>query len=143
MTPTNHDRLSISPFRVDSLAAASPEAPDWLWRGCLAPSQLTLLTSLWKSGKTTLLLVLLARMKAGGDLLGMPVRPACGIFPISMVGWHVTAARRVTFRATYFLEQETYPAKSFRRDSRRLRDRCPGMHGPYRCEHAHPGSARG
>jgi len=75
MTPTNHDRLSISPFRVDSLAAASPEAPDWLWRGYLAPGQLTLLTSLWKSGKTTLLSVLLARMKGGGDLLGMTVRP--------------------------------------------------------------------
>src|SRR6516162_1903965 len=75
MTPTNHDRLSISPFRVDSLAAASPEAPDWLWRGYLAPGQLTLLTSLWKSGKTTLLSVLLSRLNEGGHLLGMPILP--------------------------------------------------------------------
>jgi hypothetical protein len=37
---------------------------------------LTLLTSLWKSGKTTLLSVLLARLRAGGELLGQAVRPA-------------------------------------------------------------------
>jgi RecA-family ATPase len=48
---------------------------NWLWRGYLAPGQLTLLTSLWKSGKTTLLSVLLSRMKDGGELLGLPVRP--------------------------------------------------------------------
>ncbi len=49
---------------------------DWLWRGYLAPGQLTLPTSLWKSGKTTLLSILLARLKDGGELLGLPVRPA-------------------------------------------------------------------
>ena len=49
---------------------------NWLWHGILAPGQLTLLTSLWKSGKTTLLSILLARMKDGGQLLGLPVRPA-------------------------------------------------------------------
>jgi hypothetical protein len=49
---------------------------NWLWRGYLAPGQLTLLTSLWKSGKTTLLSILLSRLKDGGELLGLPVRPA-------------------------------------------------------------------
>jgi hypothetical protein len=70
--------MSILPFRVESLAQSGPHAADtnWLWRGYLAPGQLTLLTSLWKSGKTTLLSVLLTRMKDGGELLGMPVRPA-------------------------------------------------------------------
>jgi hypothetical protein len=34
-----------------------------------------LLTSLWKSGKTTLLAVLLSRMKDSGELLGLPARP--------------------------------------------------------------------
>jgi hypothetical protein len=48
----------------------------WLWRGYLAPGQLTLLTSLWKSGKTTLLAILLTRLQEGGELLGLPVRPA-------------------------------------------------------------------
>src|SRR5262245_5820867 len=51
------------------------EAPrDWLWRGYLRPGAVTLLTSLWKSGKTTLLSVLLSRLKTGGELAGLPVR---------------------------------------------------------------------
>jgi len=48
---------------------------DWLWCGYLLPGAVTLLTSLWKSGKSTLLSVLLARLKAGGELGGLPVRP--------------------------------------------------------------------
>ncbi len=48
--------------------------PDWLWQGYLLPAAVTLLTSLWKSGKSTLLAVLLARLKTGGMLGGLPVR---------------------------------------------------------------------
>src|SRR5438552_862674 len=78
MTPSNHSRVPSVPFRVHSLGQTGPNPPEtnWLWRGYLAPGQLTLLTSLRKSGKTTLLAVLLARLKDGGELLGMPVRPA-------------------------------------------------------------------
>src|SRR6516165_7877299 len=47
---------------------------DWLWQGYLLPGAVTLLTSLWKSGKSTLLSVLLSRLKAGGALAGLPVR---------------------------------------------------------------------
>jgi len=67
---------------VDFSAPAGDEfLPDdandvaWLWTGYLAPGQLTLLTSLWKCGKTTLLSVLIARMAAGGTLAGRAVRP--------------------------------------------------------------------
>src|SRR5262249_1295186 len=44
-------------FRLHSLGEPGPSAAalNWLWRGYLASGQLTLLTSLWKSGKTTLL----------------------------------------------------------------------------------------
>jgi hypothetical protein len=53
----------------------SSEAPrDWLWQGYLLPGAVTLLTSLWKSGKSTLLSVLLSRLKTGGILAGLPVR---------------------------------------------------------------------
>ncbi len=45
----------------------------WLWHGYLAAGGVTLLTSQWKSGKTTLLSVLLARLKGGGTLAGLPV----------------------------------------------------------------------
>jgi hypothetical protein len=47
--------------------------PAWLWHGYLGPGKVTLLTSQWKSGKTTLLSLLLARMQQGGLLAGLPV----------------------------------------------------------------------
>jgi hypothetical protein len=47
----------------------------WLWEGYLAPSNITLLTSQWKSGKTTLLSILLARRAAGsGRFAGRPLK---------------------------------------------------------------------
>jgi hypothetical protein len=66
------------PFSVQTLGGKGPNPADvgWLWHGLLAPGRLTLLTSLWKSGKTTMLAILLARMKNGGTLLGLPVCPA-------------------------------------------------------------------
>jgi hypothetical protein len=53
-------------------AAAGPPKP-WLWHGYLAPGAVTLLTGQWKAGKTTLASVLLARLKAGGELAGLPL----------------------------------------------------------------------
>jgi hypothetical protein len=52
--------------------AAGPPA-GWLWHGLLAPGAVTLMSSLWKAGKTTLVSVLLARMKGGGQLAGLPL----------------------------------------------------------------------
>ena len=43
---------------------------NWLWEGYLGRGNITLLTSYWKSGKTTLLAGLLHQMAAGGTLLG-------------------------------------------------------------------------
>jgi len=51
---------------------ASPSVP-WLWHGYLAAGAVTLLTSQWKTGKTTLTSVLLSHMKAGGGLAGRAV----------------------------------------------------------------------
>jgi hypothetical protein len=50
-------------------------AADWLWHGFVARGNLTLLTSAWKSGKTTLLSLLLSRRKSGGALAGLAVKP--------------------------------------------------------------------
>src|SRR5262245_33402532 len=50
---------------ADLLASASTEV-SWLWHGYLARGGVTLLTSQWKAGKTTLLSVLLARLETGG-----------------------------------------------------------------------------
>lgn len=48
----------------------------WLWKGYVARSAVTLLTSQWKTGKTTLLSVLLDRFGSGGSLAGQTVQPA-------------------------------------------------------------------
>jgi hypothetical protein len=61
---------------LGELLAAPPPAVRWLWDGYLAAGKLTLLTSQWKMGKTTLLTVLLAKMKAGGELAGRRVERA-------------------------------------------------------------------
>ena len=54
--------------------AVSPPI-SWLWHGFVAQGNLTLLTSQWKAGKTTLLSLLLARRKQGGQLAGLAVNP--------------------------------------------------------------------
>jgi hypothetical protein len=57
------------------LAACTEPPADWLWHGILARGNVTLLTSQWKAGKTTLLSMLLGRRKHGGTLAGLAVRP--------------------------------------------------------------------
>jgi hypothetical protein len=59
---------------MTDLDAATPVQP-WLWQGYLAPGAVTLLTSPWKAGKTTLISALLNRLATGGELTGLTVRP--------------------------------------------------------------------
>lgn len=61
-------RLLVS-CPMDQLQSLNqPAAVDWLWEGYLARGNITLLTGLWKGGKTTLLAGLL-RGLAGGTFL--------------------------------------------------------------------------
>ncbi len=51
---------------MDSMPAeTTSDAGRWLWDGFLMPGDLTLLTSRWKTGKTTLLAGLLQRLGTG------------------------------------------------------------------------------
>ena len=75
-TPTPHP--SACPYGgvwLDELAAAPVHETAWLWRGYLARGNVTLLTSQWKMGKTTLLALLLTRLGRGGLLADLPVTP--------------------------------------------------------------------
>jgi hypothetical protein len=58
------------------LAGRPKSTVDWVWPGYLAHGAVTLLTSQWKDGKTTLVSLLLARMARGGELAGQIIRPA-------------------------------------------------------------------
>src|SRR5215510_7889934 len=49
---------------------------SWLWEGYLAHGMTTLLTSQWKSGKTTLISILLSCLREGGHLAGQKVAAA-------------------------------------------------------------------
>ncbi len=73
--PTPASGLPPQPLWLDDLRAVQ-QRMSWLWHGYLAPGNVTLLTSQWKSGKTTLASVLLARLKAGGSLAGRTVAAA-------------------------------------------------------------------
>jgi KaiC/GvpD/RAD55 family RecA-like ATPase len=62
--------LTILPLRPADLATAAPGIVPWLWHGYLAQGKVTALVSQSKSGKTTLVAHLLARMAQGGQLAG-------------------------------------------------------------------------
>ena len=68
----SHNSDVVPLWMADLPNAAGPDLP-WLWQGYLAPRQVTLLASQWKSGKTTLLSLLLHRMKTGQPLAGRAV----------------------------------------------------------------------
>jgi hypothetical protein len=58
------------PLWYDDFCRQTATELRWLWTGYLGAGAVTLLTSRWKAGKTTLLSVLLAKMAAGGELAG-------------------------------------------------------------------------
>jgi hypothetical protein len=59
----------------EELESVAGGPTTWLWDGYLAPGNVTLLTGQWKSGKTTLLSLLLARREGGGQLADLAVAP--------------------------------------------------------------------
>lgn len=65
---------SLKRLETEQLAQAA-HAKRWVWDGLLGPGQITLFTSMWKTGKTTLLAHLLAQRKNGGVLAGRAVAP--------------------------------------------------------------------
>ncbi len=67
----------LRPVCFDALGeTVAPETANWLWNGFLNPGDITLLTSQWKTGKTTLLTGLLRNLGAGAPFLGRDTRPA-------------------------------------------------------------------
>jgi AAA domain len=72
--------MSLTEFASMPLNAAT-DVPaginfEWLWQGYIGRGNLTMLTSLWKNGKTTMITGLLQRMEADGEFLGRPCRAA-------------------------------------------------------------------
>lgn len=83
MTEPTAERESLTQtmcplYRRSQIAHLAAPVP-WLWDGYVARHQITLLTGQWKSGKTTLLAALLARMGTGGTLAGRMVRAGAAV----------------------------------------------------------------
>jgi hypothetical protein len=74
--PSSSATLTLRPLRPGELADAGGPRLSWLWDGYLAPGKVTALISPPKTGKTTLLSHLLARLAQGGLLAGRAVVPA-------------------------------------------------------------------
>jgi hypothetical protein len=62
-------------LQTTDLHAAAVRKIRWLWTGYLAEGMVTLLTSRWKAGKTTLVSAMLRLMEQGGSLAGSEVAP--------------------------------------------------------------------
>jgi hypothetical protein len=64
-------------LKLTADALGSPETSTaWLWHGYLHDGEITLLTSQWKTGKTTLVAGLLRQLGRGGEFLGQSLRAA-------------------------------------------------------------------
>lgn len=84
---------SFASIQMDQVAAPEKNrGPDWLWQGFLARGYITLFTSLWKNGKTTLVTGLLQQLGAGGPFLGQTCR-ACKALVVSEEGRELWADR--------------------------------------------------
>src|SRR5882757_5292057 len=68
-----HGNAAVS-FGNDWVQSHDQPIP-WIWDGLIARDAVTLLSAPEKTGKTTLLSLLLDRRRAGGQLLGRTVQP--------------------------------------------------------------------
>jgi RecA-family ATPase len=70
------ETIRFEPVPMTRLVTENACAPtQWLWKGFLARENITLCTSLWKAGKTTLLAGLLRALDSGTPFLGRPCKP--------------------------------------------------------------------
>lgn len=84
--------ISTEPVPLASLSVDTTPV-EWIWEGFLARGHLTLLSALWKSGKTTFLTGLLAHLQSSKDYCSKPTFN-CKVLVISEESNHIWARRR-------------------------------------------------
>src|SRR5260370_16678417 len=111
MNANSPSYLDFQPLRAAQLAEHVQLSSSWLWHGYLAPGKLTALISPPKSGKTTLLSILLARSFQGGQLAGLPVAPArcCVVSEEAPDDW-AARCRRLAIRHNVQFLPRPFPA---------------------------------
>jgi len=110
-----HPLAAYGAMKIAGPRAEDEDSGAWLWRGYLVRGGVTLLTSLWKTGKTTLLSVLLDRMREGGTLAGQPVSKSRVVIlsEESPVQWRLRAGKLT------FGDSSTFLCRPFRGKPRR------------------------
>ncbi|QDU20776.1 AAA family ATPase [Urbifossiella limnaea] len=84
---------AYAPELLDHVDPVPDAHAGWLWDGLLARGDVALLTSVWKTGKTTLLAGLLRALDAGEPFLGRATAPGHAVV-VSEEARHHWAARR-------------------------------------------------
>jgi hypothetical protein len=72
---------------VASKLQATTDSLSWLWHGFIAEKGVTLVSALWKAGKTTLLAHLVRNMREGVALCGLEVTPATVLYITEEPEW--------------------------------------------------------
>jgi AAA domain len=86
---------AFSPTPLHHLGQNSaPIQTDWLWNGYLARQNITLLTSQWKTGKTTLVAGLIQTMANDGTFLGRSCRAGKVLVVSEEADFHWAARQR-------------------------------------------------
>jgi hypothetical protein len=78
--PQSEKKPIVFPEPIPASLLKASEGQPWLWHGYLAPNSITLLSGLWKAGKTTLLAHLLRAFSTGGEFCGRQLSPARVLF---------------------------------------------------------------
>ncbi|QDU23506.1 AAA family ATPase [Urbifossiella limnaea] len=86
--------LDLRPMDTPA-ADAHTDGTGWVWDGVLARGDISLLTGVWKSGKTTLLAGLVHALGGGGDFLGRACAPGRVVVLSEESGAHWAERNRV------------------------------------------------
>lgn len=73
--------FNLSPVKIEDIVETH-ESMEWLWKGYIAKGRSTLLSALWKSGKSTLLSHVILAMQLGKELAAQPTTN-CNILILS------------------------------------------------------------
>jgi hypothetical protein len=131
-TPDPITALDLNVLWLSDLKREAGPPMEWLWQGYLARGSITLLTSQWKAGKTTLLSILLDRMKAGGEIAGQTVRPAKAVIVSEeSKGMWVERGNRYDLAGHVCWLCRPFPGPPSRADWLTLLDRLLALHADF------------
>jgi hypothetical protein len=125
-----HPLARYGAMKIIHHVADADDPAAWLWDGYVVRGGITQLTSRWKSGKTTLLSVLLDRLREGGVLFSQPVQKA----RVVVLSEESPSLWRARAGKLTFGESNTFLCRPFRgkprpEDWTELIDRLVALHG--------------